>query len=400
VKTRVIDSETNYKIRNMEDVMTPALAIYPEIIETNVDATVRILKGDINRWRPHAKTSKLTKVLQLLMRRGVKHFKCATTLELLRACEAGAGDVLVSYPLTGANAHRVRQIADTFPEVKISALVEVSHQIESWRGSRVSLFVDINPGMNRTGIHQTRMTDILEIARAAHRAGIRFNGLHYYDGQLCDIDLRQRTVDAHRGYDRLLEIVSLLGKEGVSVEEVVTAGTPTLLCSAEYSPFSNNTFVQRSSPGTVVYSDLASAKLIPVTCGYSPAAVVVTRVVSHPSSRRITCDAGHKALSVDKGVPNGAVIGHPDYVLASPSEEHLPIDIPEGLPMPVIGDVLYLAPLHVCPTVNNFDYALFVRCGEIQSLEPVSARGHEMPLLMKFPAASVDNNEGQPSRNR
>src|SRR5205814_2302217 len=37
--------------------------------------------------------------------------------------------------------------------------------------------------------------------------------------------------------------------------------------------------------------------------GYVPAVLVLTRVVSRPHSRIVTCDAGHKALSADAGVP-------------------------------------------------------------------------------------------------
>jgi len=48
---------------------------------------------------------------------------------------------------------------------------------------------------------------------------------------------------------------------------------------------------------------------------------------------------------------------------------------------PHVGEVLYLLPRHVCPTVNNFDYALVVRDGQIASVEKVSARGREAPLL-------------------
>ncbi|HTS04567.1 MAG TPA: hypothetical protein VMP68_03220, partial [Candidatus Eisenbacteria bacterium] len=50
---------------------------------------------------------------------------------------------------------------------------------------------------------------------------------------------------------------------------------------------------------------------------------------------------------------------------------------------PAVGDVLYLIPRHVCPTVNNFDAALIVREGKIESVEKVSARGHEGPLLAR-----------------
>ena len=48
--------------------------------------------------------------------------------------------------------------------------------------------------------------------------------------------------------------------------------------------------------------------------------------------------------------------------------------------MPAIGSQLYLIPRHVCPTVNNFDFALIVESGRITSVEPVSARGREKAL--------------------
>jgi len=48
---------------------------------------------------------------------------------------------------------------------------------------------------------------------------------------------------------------------------------------------------------------------------------------------------------------------------------------------PQVGEALYLLPRHVCPSVNNFDSALLVRDGHITSVEKVSARGREAPLL-------------------
>jgi D-serine deaminase-like pyridoxal phosphate-dependent protein len=51
------------------------------------------------------------------------------------------------------------------------------------------------------------------------------------------------------------------------------------------------------------------------------------------------------------------------------------------MPTPQVGEMLYLLPRHVCPTVNNFDFALLVHNGQIASVETVSARGREAPLL-------------------
>ena len=57
------------------------------------------------------------------------------------------------------------------------------------------------------------------------------------------------------------------------------------------------------------------------------------------------------------------------------------MSVEEGAAIPQVGEVIYLLPRHVCPTVNNFDDALLVRNGVIESVEKVSARGRETPLL-------------------
>jgi D-serine deaminase-like pyridoxal phosphate-dependent protein len=75
------------------------------------------------------------------------------------------------------------------------------------------------------------------------------------------------------------------------------------------------------------------------------------------------------------------VVGHPELTPLSPSEEHLPMAVEGGAAGPRVEEALYLLPRHVCPTVNNFDCALLVQNGEIESLEKVSARGREAPLL-------------------
>jgi hypothetical protein len=59
----------------------------------------------------------------------------------------------------------------------------------------------------------------------------------------------------------------------------------------------------------------------------------------------------------------------------------LPLEVAGGSAGLAVGEALYLLPRHVCTTVNNFDGALLARNGEIESVEKVSARGREMPLL-------------------
>jgi D-serine deaminase-like pyridoxal phosphate-dependent protein len=253
--------------------------------------------------------------------------------------------------------------------------------VRQWRGTGVGIFLDINPGMNRTGIEQSDSEKIVALARAVADAGLEFRGLHYYDGQYGGVSEDERTKAAHQGYDRLLEIVSELARSGINVQEVITSGTPTFPCSLSYEGFCRGKFIHRVSPGTVAYCDASSLEQLPKEYGYQPAALVLTRVVSAPRTGIITCDAGHKAVSADAGVPTCVVVGHPELTPLSPSEEHLPLSVKEGAKGPQVGEVLYLIPRHVCPTVNNFDCALLIRDGEVESVESVTARGHEPPLL-------------------
>jgi D-serine deaminase-like pyridoxal phosphate-dependent protein len=370
----------DYRVAGLDEALTPALVIYPEIVASNLERTLALLGGDGSRWRVHIKTAKVGYTLRMLVERGFRKFKCATTLELLTACECGAEDVLFAYPSMGANARRVQELAAQFPQVRVSVLAENEDQMRQWRGSRVGVFLDINPGMNRTGVEQNAVAEIVELVRAIYSAGLKFYGLHYYDGHLGGLAFEERAKAAHRGYDQLLKIVATLENGGMQVPEVITAGTPSFPAALSYAGFRGQSFVHRVSPGTIVYCDATSLAQLPAEYGYRPAALVMARVVSRPRAGTVTCDAGHKTVSADAGVPTCVALGHPELTPLSPSEEHLPFSVADGARGPKIGDILYLLPRHVCPTVNNFDCALLVRDGEIEAVEKVSARGREAPL--------------------
>jgi D-serine deaminase-like pyridoxal phosphate-dependent protein len=386
-----------YRVSPTDDVLTPALLVYPEMIDGNITRTLELLGGQPDRWRAHLKTAKLGYTLRLMVERGLQCFKCATTLELITACENGAADVMVAYPMMGANARRLCEIAGQFPEVRVSVLAEDEEQLRQWTGSRVGVFLDINPGMNRTGIEQNQKDKVVRLARRAGEAQLEFRGLHYYDGQYGSTPEPERTVAAHAGYDRLLELVDEIERNGVRVPEVVTAGTPTFPSSLSYESFHRTSFIHRVSPGTIVYCDATCLAQLPREYGYAPAVMVLSRVVSHPFEDILTCDAGHKAVSADAGVPTCVIVGHPELTPRSPSEEHLPMQV-KTPPGPMLGEALYLLPRHVCPTVNNFDSALLVRDGRIVSVEKVSSRGRETPLLHTSQAWDVRASEATVER--
>ncbi len=368
-----------YRVES-NDLLTPALVIYPEIVRHNIDRMISLLGEQPSHWRPHLKTVKLGSMTRLLTEANVRSAKCATTLELLMACESGMEDVLVAYPHTGATAKRIAAIAEAFPEVRISIIVESREQIEDWIDTRVDLFIDMNTGMDRTGIEQDAAGGITDLASRIQAAGLTFRGLHFYDGHANEPDLGERTKKAYQRYDYLLGIVDELESAGIRVEEVITSGTPGLPCAVLYPSLWRSSFTHQVSPGTVVYNDASSLEQLPEAYGFRPAALVISQVVSRPKPRIATCDAGHKSVSVDSGVPNCLVLGRPELKPLKPSEEHLPMEMAGDSPTVELGQMLYLLPRHVCPTVNNFDRAAIARGGRIVGVEQVTARGREGPF--------------------
>jgi D-serine deaminase-like pyridoxal phosphate-dependent protein len=379
--TAGLDDDDVYAIHNIDRVITPALVVYSEVVDRNIRATLRLLDGDPSRWRPHLKTAKLAFTMSKLLQHGVTQCKCSTTLELKIACEAGFQDVLLAFPVAGAGLRRTIELAALFSQQQVSVLVESGANLGMLDRSGLGVFIDIDPGMNRTGIDQMCVPEIVRLAKAICSRGLRFAGLHYYEGHLGNLPLSERTAKAYQGYQQLMRIARALQTADIEVSEIVTSGTPSFPCALSYAELREGGFVHRVSPGTVVYCDGRSLQQLPADFGYHPAAIIVSTVVSRPSRNRVTCDAGQKSISADLGDPTCEAIDRPELTAIHPSEEHLPMDASTTTNLPSIGDVLHLLPRHICPTVNNFDYAVIVSKGQITAVERVTARGHESYLF-------------------
>jgi D-serine deaminase-like pyridoxal phosphate-dependent protein len=280
--------------------LTPALVVFLERVRENL-ANLKRRAGDPARLRIHVKTAKIPEVFAESARAGIRCFKCATTREaeqllaVLRAERIEGGDVLVAYPHLGPNLDRLGALARAHPETSLSVLVE---DPELDVPSPLGVFVDVNCGMDRTGVP---MSDRGTIAAVAKRAGERFRGLHAYEGHIHDGSYAERKAACFAIYDELLALARELDR----VPELVTSGTPSFMPALEYQPF--RALTHRVSPGTIVFfdhryhSDLEELDFV-------PAALVHSRVVSHPTDRKFTCDAGSKAIASEAGSPVAVIL--------------------------------------------------------------------------------------------
>ena len=353
----------------MAEIPTPALLVYVDRVHENVRRMIA-MAGGTARLRPHIKTHKLPEVVRAQVAAGVTKFKCATIAEAEVAAGAGAVDVVLAYQPTGPGPRRLRQLADLYPGTRFGALVDDAGPARelsgAFRGGSAVLdvYVDLDCGMHRTGIAPGPMA--MELCRFVRSLeGVRFAGLHAYDGHIHDADAELRRARCLDAFMEVREFRMELERGGVPVGVVIAGGTPTFPIHAKDSTV-------ECSPGTCVLWDFGYGdKFLDLPFLY--AAVVATRVVSKPAANRLCLDLGHKAVAAENPQPRARLMGLEDAVPVMHSEEHLVIET-EFAGKYRIGDVIYAIPRHVCPTVALHSEAYAVVGGRVETKWSVTAR--------------------------
>ncbi len=220
--------------------------------------------------------------------------------------------------------------------------------------------------MGRTGIDPGEPAAEL-YALIDRLPNLRVDGLHAYDGQIHDSDLEARRQTAQAGMERALALRDRLLKRGLDVPRMVVGGTPTSPIHAELDLPG-----LECSPGTIVLQDDGYARRYP-DLPFTPAALLLTRVVSHPRPGRLCLDLGHKAVAADPAGARARVLGLDDARPVVHSEEHLVLETPAAASFP-IGTPLLAIPTHICPTVALHRRVSVIEDGEVVGQWEVTAR--------------------------
>src|SRR5579862_117438 len=112
-----------YIIKDIEKLDTPVLVVYPERAKHNI-GLLKSSIDDVTRLRPHAKTYKNKEVTLLMLRAGIKKFKCATIAEAEMLAMCKAPDVLLAYQPVGPKLKRYVKLISAYPGTKFSCLID------------------------------------------------------------------------------------------------------------------------------------------------------------------------------------------------------------------------------------------------------------------------------------
>lgn len=363
-----------YEVKNAEEVPSPALLVYPDRVRHNIEKMIEIA-GGTERLRPHVKTHKLPQVIAMQVEYGIKKFKCATIAEAEMVALNGGLDILIAHQLVGPNVQRLVALIGQFPHVKFSAIVdnegsarELSHSARE-KDVAIAVFLDINSGMNRTGIAPDSIALSLYklIGELPH---LSQGGFHVYDGHIRDNNFEERKARCEREFQPVRVLIEKTQSEGMDVPSVICGGSPSFRVHAMHPE-------RDLSPGTTIFWDYGYGTKFK-DMEFQNAAILLTRVVSNPEGSLTCLDLGHKSVASEMPHPRVKIMGIDKFDMITHSEEHLVIQT--GDTPPEVGSLFYALPMHICPTVALHHEVYVVENNEVVECWEVEARKRKLSI--------------------
>jgi 3-hydroxy-D-aspartate aldolase len=284
-------------------------------------------------------------------------------------------DVLVTNEIVGAKKLARLAALATHARVGVCAdnpeNVAVLSQAAVAYGVTLPVLVEVNVGADRCGVEPGESTVTLA-AQIAASPGLQFRGLQAYQGRAQHIrEFAKRREAIEAAAEKIRRTAELLGRTGLTCELIAGAGTGTYRFEAGTGLWNE------LQAGSYIFMDVDYLKNLQAdgTEGseFEPSLLILATVMSCPTKGWVVVDAGHKALTVDAGMP--WVVGMPDVEYIRAADEHGKLTLKDpGRSVP-IGTKVRLIPGHCDPTVNLYDWYVGYRGERVEALWPITARG-------------------------
>ena len=360
------------------EIQTPCLVLDLDALERNIKKMGDYAKSHGMRHRVHGKMHKSVDVAKLQVELGGACGVCCQKVSEAEVfARGGIKDVLVSNQVREpAKIDRLARMpklgARTICCVDdVDNVADLSAAAQK-HGTEIECLVEIDCGAGRCGV--TTTPAVIEIAKAIDAApGLKFAGIQAYQGAMQHMDSyddRKAKVDIAIGMVR--DAVDGLKAEGLECDIVGGGGT------GSYYFESNSGVYNELQCGSYAFMDADYGRILDkdgnrIDQGeWENALFLLTSVMSHAKADKAIVDAGLKAQSVDSGLP--FIYGRDDVEYVKCSDEHGVVADPDGVLK--INEKLKLVPGHCDPTCNVHDWYIGVRDGKVETVWPVSARGH------------------------
>jgi D-serine deaminase-like pyridoxal phosphate-dependent protein len=298
---------------------------------------------------------------------------CAKLGEAEALAAGGIENILITSPVVGAaGVERLAALAARSPGLMAAVDHPDAVAALATSGSPLTLLVDIDPGIHRTGVADADAAVALarEIAAAP---SLTFDGVQFYCGSQQHIEAfegRRDAITERTAY--LTTIIDRLTAEGLAPAIISGGGTGSHAIDLDLAVFTelqvgSYVFMDRQYGDCDLAGDGAAR--------FATALMVDARVISANHPFMATVDAGFKAFATEAGAPPilaGATAGSTYHFMG---DEHGCVIPPRGEAPPKLGEVVTFAAPHCDPTVNLYEAYHLVRGDTLVAIWPIEARG-------------------------
>ena len=364
---------------HISELQTPAVLVRTAALQNNLEQYQRACDAHGKQLWPMVKTHKSTVLAQMQKELGAAGFLCGTLDECEALCDAGMTRLMYAYPPAGAvSCARAAQRAQRCEFYVRLDSVEAAQQLDAaaaQAGVTVMYTAILDCGLHRFGLSAAELLPFVQqLQRFSH---LEFAGISTHCGHVyAEPDAAKVPEYAKQEREAIHRAVDDLRGAGFAVRLVTSGATPTFRDTVA------DAYINVYHPGNYVFNDriqMANGTAAQAEC----ALVVYATVISHPRPDLLICDAGAKCLGLDQGAHgnsavqgHGSVIGHPELLVTSLSEEVGKIRVEGGTDVK-IGDRICIIPNHACSSANLTDHYLFTdEAGRVERTVRVDIRGN------------------------
>ena len=357
---------------HISEIDTPAILIDLDVMERNLAKMAAYSREHSLRLRPHTKTHKIPELGRQQLALGAAGLTVAKTTEAEVMLKSGAADLLIAYPVIGAQ--KLNRLLKVATQTNVTVSLDSQAAAEelagaAWAaGANIGVLVEVDAGLGRVGVKPGK--DVIDLCKYVDsERGLEFRGIAFYPGHVKSMD--EAGMAAFKKVGELLQsLESDLKAAGLEAKIWSGGSTPTMWHS-HLMPVLNEI-----RPGTYIFNDrntIISGACEPADC----AVTILATVVSTSVANQFIIDGGSKTFTTDlaKQPGHGIVREAPDAFFARMNEEHGYVELADAASKFKVGDRVQVIPNHVCVAMNLHEQVYGVRNEMVEHTWKVEGRG-------------------------
>ncbi|MBP1991579.1 alanine racemase [Paenibacillus eucommiae] len=354
---------------------TPYAFVDLDAVELNIARMADKLASYTIKHRPHIKTHKSLRLVNMQLAAGAIGITVAKLSEAEAFADGGINDILIAFAIVGEqNLERLE---------RLHRRITVAVTVDSWEAAQglsavgvraskpVRVLIELDGGLHRGGRQPGK--DIVDFAiRLRELPGIQIEGIMAYFGLVYrNGDPAAIAAAVQAESETIGQVVADLRQAGFAIEIISSGSTPTAkLCEHAKG-------ITEVRAGNYIFNDVSAVQM-GMAQEADCALRVAATVVSMPLPGMATIDAGTKALTSDRAHHSdgfGIIVGQPDITIAVLNEEHGMLRFDPDKVSLSIGDRIEIIPNHSCVIPNLNDAIYGVRRGVVLERIQIDARG-------------------------